>query len=239
MDSSLKIENLTVEVGRRVILKDLNLEIPSGKTLVLLGPNGSGKSTLIKAIMGFENYAITQGRIVYGGEVINGLSTDERAKKGIGVLFQNPPKIRGIKLRQMVELVTRRPAQENSFVEKLNVGELMDRDLNVNFSGGEMKRSELLQVLSQRPKLLLLDEPESGVDIENIAMMGKVLNAFIHEHAVASLIITHTGYVLDYVDAQHACVLIDRDIRCYDDPRKVFEDIRQFGYEKCRTCRGR
>jgi Fe-S cluster assembly ATP-binding protein len=239
MDSSLKIENLTVEVGRRVILKDLNLEIPSGKTLVLFGPNGSGKSTLIKAIMGFENYAITQGRIVYGGEVINGLSTDERAKKGIGVLFQNPPKIRGIKLRQMVELVTRRPAQENSFVEKLNVGELMDRDLNVNFSGGEMKRSELLQVLSQRPKLLLLDEPESGVDIENIAMMGKVLNAFIHEHAVASLIITHTGYVLDYVDAQHACVLIDRDIRCYDDPRKVFEDIRQFGYEKCRTCRGR
>ena len=235
----MKIENLTVEVGRRVILKDLNLEIPSGKTLVLLGPNGSGKSTLIKAIMGFENYAITQGRIVYGGEVINGLSTDERAKKGIGVLFQNPPKIRGIKLRQMVELVTRRPAQENSFVEKLNVGELMDRDLNVNFSGGEMKRSELLQVLSQRPKLLLLDEPESGVDIENIAMMGKVLNAFIHEHAVASLIITHTGYVLDYVDAQHACVLIDRDIRCYDDPRKVFEDIRQFGYEKCRTCRGR
>jgi Fe-S cluster assembly ATP-binding protein len=235
----LKIENLTVEVGRRVILKDLNLEIPSGKTLVLFGPNGSGKSTLIKAIMGFENYAITQGRIVYGGEVINGLSTDERAKKGIGVLFQNPPKIRGIKLRQMVELVTRRPAQENSFVEKLNVGELMDRDLNVNFSGGEMKRSELLQVLSQRPKLLLLDEPESGVDIENIAMMGKVLNAFIHEHAVASLIITHTGYVLDYVDAQHACVLIDRDIRCYDDPRKVFEDIRQFGYEKCRTCRGR
>lgn len=235
----MKIENLTVEVGRRVILKDLNLEIPSGKTLVLFGPNGSGKSTLIKAIMGFENYAITQGRIVYGGEVINGLSTDERAKKGIGVLFQNPPKIRGIKLRQMVELVTRRPAQENSFVEKLNVGELMDRDLNVNFSGGEMKRSELLQVLSQRPKLLLLDEPESGVDIENIAMMGKVLNAFIHEHAVASLIITHTGYVLDYVDAQHACVLIDRDIRCYDDPRKVFEDIRQFGYEKCRTCRGR
>jgi len=239
MDNSLKIENLTVEVGGRVILKDLNLEISSGSTLVLFGPNGSGKSTLIKAIMGFENYAITRGEIVFGGEVINGLPTDERAKKGIGVLFQNPPKIRGIKLRQMVELVTRRPAQEDIFVDKLNVGELMDRDLNVNFSGGEMKRSELLQVLSQRPKLLLLDEPESGVDIENIAMMGKVLNAFIREHAVASLIITHTGYVLDYVDAQHACVLMDRDIRCYDDPRKVFEDIRQFGYEKCRTCRGK
>ncbi len=238
MDNSLKIENLTVEVGGRVILENLNLEISSGSTLVLFGPNGSGKSTLIKAIMGFENYAITRGKIVFGGEVINGLSTDERAKKGIGVLFQNPPKIRGIKLRQMVELVTRRPAQEDIFVDKLNVGELMDRDLNVNFSGGEMKRSELLQVLSQKPKLLLLDEPESGVDIENIAMMGRVLNAFIREHAVASLIITHTGYVLDYVDAQHACVLMDRDIRCYDDPRKVFEDIRQFGYEKCRTCRG-
>jgi len=69
--------------------------------------------------------------------------------------------------------------------------------------------------------------------------MGKVLNAFIREHGVASLIITHTGYILDYVDAQHACVLMDRDIRCYDDPRKVFEDIRQFGYEKCRSCRGK
>lgn len=239
MDSILKIEDLTVEVGDRVILKDLSLQIPFGKTLVLFGPNGSGKSTLIKAIMGFENYAVTGGRIVYGGEPINSLSTDERAQKGIGVLFQNPPKVRGIKLRQMVELVSHRPAQEDPYVDKLNVGELMDRDLNVNFSGGEMKRSELLQVLSQKPKLLLLDEPESGVDIENIAMMGKVLNAFIREHGVASLIITHTGYILDYVDAQHACVLMDRDIRCYDDPRKVFEDIRQFGYEKCRSCRGK
>jgi Fe-S cluster assembly ATP-binding protein len=239
MDTTLKVENVTVEVAGRAILKDLNLEIPRGKTLVLFGPNGSGKSTLIKAIMGFENYTVTGGRIIYDGEVINSLPTDERAKKGIGVLFQNPPKIRGIKLRQMVELVTGTPAQEDPYVERLNVGELMDRDLNVNFSGGEMKRSELLQVLSQKPKLLLLDEPESGVDIENIAMMGKVLNAFIREHAVASLIITHTGYVLDYVDAQHACVLMDRDIRCYDNPRRVFEDIRQYGYEKCRTCRGK
>lgn len=238
MESILKVENLTVEINGKAVLEGLNLDIQAHKTMVLFGPNGSGKSTLIKAIMGFENYAVTKGRIVYQGEVINGLSTDERAKKGIGVLFQNPPKIRGISLRQMVELVTQRPARENHLVETLNVEELMGRDLNVSFSGGEMKRSELLQVLSQRPKLLLLDEPESGVDIENIALMGKVLNAFILENAVSSLIITHTGYVLDYVDAQHACVLMDRDIRCYDDPRKVFEDIRQYGYEKCRICRG-
>jgi Fe-S cluster assembly ATP-binding protein len=237
MDSILKIEDLTVKVDGKEILRDLNLEIFPNKTLVLFGPNGSGKSTLIKAIMGFENYVVTKGKIIYRGDVINDLPTDERAKKGIGVLFQNPPKIRGISLRQMVDLVSPKPGHKDRLVETLNLEGLMDRDLNVNFSGGEVKRSELLQVLNQHPKLLLLDEPESGVDIENIAIMGKVLNGFIREHAVSSLIITHTGYVLDYVQAQHACVLIDRDIRCYDDPRKVFEDIRQYGYEKCRTCR--
>lgn len=236
MDNIIRIKNLTVEVKGKIILENLNLDIKTNENLILFGPNASGKSTLIKAILGFNNYNIKSGRIIFQNKVINDLSIDQRARLGIGVLFQRPPKIRGITLRQLAGLIGKEKVEQKALIDALNIGHLLDRDLNLNFSGGEMKRSELFQVLIQKPKILLLDEPESGVDIENIALMGKVLNSFTKKYNLTALIITHTGYILDYIEAKKACVVMDRNICCHDSPHKVFSDIRKFGYDKCKKC---
>jgi len=110
------------------------------------------------------------------------------------------------------------------------------RDINLNFSGGEMKRSELFQLMLQNPDLLLLDEPESGVDIENIGIMGKILDNYLKNEGKSALIITHTGYILDYVKAERGCVLIDGKFWCVGNPKEMFESIRESGYEKCKVC---
>jgi len=233
----IEIKDLTVEVEGKVVLNGLNLDIKPGEVRVLFGPNGSGKSTLIKAILGFDNYNITGGEIIFKGTAIKDLSTDERARLGIGVLFQHPPKIRGVKLRHLADLIAMDGADKERLAEALNVGYLLDRDINLNFSGGEVKRSELFQVLSQKPDMLLLDEPESGVDIENVALMGKTLDSFIRDNRISALVITHTGYILDYVKAKNASVMVDRNICCHGSPRKTFNVIRKYGYGKCRQCK--
>jgi len=123
------------------------------------------------------------------------------------------------------------------YAQKLNLKEFLDRNINVDFSGGERKRSELFQLLLQKPKLLLLDEPESGVDIENVSIMGNVLNDFLKNNKCSALIITHTGYILEYISADRGCVLINGRICCIDKPKKIFYDIKKSGYEKCKVCR--
>jgi Fe-S cluster assembly ATP-binding protein len=122
--------------------------------------------------------------------------------------------------------------------QDLSMTEFLDRDLNLGFSGGEMKRSELLQVIAQEPELVLLDEPESGVDLENVTSMGKIINEFLKSKGRAGLIVTHTGYILDYVDADMGCVFSENRVHCIKDPKKIIQDIRKYGYEKCLTCKG-
>ncbi|RKY34675.1 MAG: ABC transporter ATP-binding protein, partial [Candidatus Omnitrophota bacterium] len=164
------------------------------------------------------------------------LPTEERVKLGIGIMFQHPPKIRGVRLEQIAEFLARDGEEIEKLADKLSLRDHLHREINLDFSGGEMKRSELFQVLLQKPKFLLLDEPESGVDIENISIMGEVLNQYLKEVNASALIITHTGYILDYVDANKAYVLIDGKIWCQGNPREIFESIRKDGYEKCKEC---
>src|SRR4030042_562756 len=164
----LQIQGLSVETGGKEILRGINLFIGTGETHVLFGPNGSGKTTLLMAIMGFPRYKITRGRIIFKGHDITNASLDERARLGIGMSFQRPPVVRGVKMRDMVSacLGSRDDGTAVAqLAERLNMGDLMDRDVNYGFSGGEIKRSELLQLLVQEPDLTLLAEPESGVDL--------------------------------------------------------------------------
>ena len=236
----LEIKNLTVvaENGSE-ILKDLSLKIGKGEILVMFGPNGSGKSTLIKTIIGISGYKIKKGNIYFEGKEIESLSISKRAKLGIGVMFQQPPEISGVKLYQIAKFLEKDDNIIFEYAQKLNLKEFLDRNVNVDFSGGERKRSELFQLLLQKPKLLLLDEPESGVDIENISIMGKVLDEFLKNNECSVLIITHTGYILEYISADRGCVMMNGRICCSDKPDKIFRDIRKSGYEKCEVCRCR
>jgi len=232
----LEVNNLSVQVGSKTILKDINLNIKKDVPAVLFGPNGSGKSTFLRAIMGFEGYKVTKGDIIFKGERINDKSIEERVKMGLGIMYQHPPQIRGVKLAQITHFLSQDQKHITALATRLSLTEHMERDINMGFSGGEMKRSELFQILLQDPDLLLLDEPESGVDLENISIMGKVLNEFLKTPGKSALMITHTGYILDYVHSENGCVMIDGKLWCVGNPKEMFVSIRKFGYDKCKEC---
>ena len=240
----LEVEKLSVKVGDKEILKDISFTVDIGETLVLFGPNGGGKTTLLMAIMGFPRYQITGGRIIYKGEDITHMPVDERSKKGIGILFQRPPVVRGVKMRDMVKACIGEKKECPSLEElakKSNMTDFLDRDVNYGFSGGEVKRSELLQLLAQDPDLVLLDEPDSGVDLVNIVLVGNMINELLHKDKLRSrtssgLIITHTGHILDYVEADRACILLNGGIWCRGTPREILNSIKANGYEGCAAC---
>ena len=241
----LKIEQLTVKVGDKEILHDVDLTIKTGETNVLFGPNGSGKTTLLMAIMGFPKYQIVKGNLIFKGEDITRLPLDERARLGIGMSFQRPPVIRGVKTRDVVG-VSLGNREDRATVDRLarrsNTTELLERDINYGFSGGEIKRSELMQLLAQKPELTLLDEPESGVDLVNVALIGKLINDLLEKDCrirtrkCMGLIITHTGHILDYVNARTGYVMLDGRIICEGDPHEILATIKEKGYEECAEC---
>ena len=244
-DVALSIEQLTVEVEGREILHNVNLGMKLGETHVLFGPNGSGKTTLLMAIMGFPKYRITKGKIIFKGQDITMLPLDERARLGIGMSFQRPPVVRGVKMRDMVAACLRGQEHEeriSQLAEKANLADFLDREMNYGFSGGEIKRSELMQLLAQRPTLTLIDEPESGVDLVNIALIGELLNSLLEkdcpipERKCTGLIITHTGHILDYVNARTGYVMCDGVIGCEGDSREILATIREKGYQECIKC---
>ena len=241
----LTIENLSVAVDDREILHDINLNIQNGETHVLFGPNGAGKSTLLMAIMGLPRYRVTSGSISFKGQDITGLTVDERARLGIGVSFQHPPVVRGVKTRDMVAAClgeSGSPEEISKLATRADLGDFLERDINYGFSGGEIKRSELMQLSAQRPELTLMDEPESGVDLVNIALIGELMNELLEKNCpiqmrkCMGLIITHTGHILDYVNARTGYVMCDGTIGCEGDPHEMLATIREKGYNECIKC---
>lgn len=240
----LNVRELTVEVEDREILHDINLEIQRGETHILFGPNGSGKTTLLMAIMGFPRYKVTKGSIIFRDKDITGLPLDERARMGIGMSFQRPPVVRGVKTRDMLTACLKQGTEETIYhlAKKTDLADFMDREVNYGFSGGETKRSEIMQLLAQRPMLSLLDEPESGVDLTNIALIGGLINELLEKNCpirtrkCMGLIITHTGYILNYVNARTGYVMLDGRIIGCGDPHEILATIKERGYTKCARC---
>jgi Fe-S cluster assembly ATP-binding protein len=241
----LEIKNLSVAVEDKEILHNVNLKIDTGETHVLFGPNGSGKTTLLMTIMGFPKYRVTSGMISFKGNDITRANVDERARLGIGLSFQRPPVVRGVKTREMVFAALKdkdRPEYVSTLAKDADLEDFLERDINYGFSGGEIKRSELMQLLAQRPDLVLLDEPESGVDLENIALIGKLINELLEKgskiraRTSMGLIITHTGHILDYVNARNGYIMLDGTISCMGDPHEILAEIKEKGYEECAKC---
>ncbi len=244
----LSIEHLSVEVDEKRILNDVNMKINEGETHALFGPNGSGKSSLLFTIAGVPRYKVTAGKIYYKNKDITDAPMDERSKLGIGILFQHPPVIRGVKLRDMVRIslesrgrkVT--DAEIDDLAKKLNLDTFLDRDVNLGFSGGEIKRSELLQLLGQRPDFVMLDEPDSGVDLVNIGLVGRTINELLEkekktiERTKSGLIITHFGNILDFVKADKAYVMMKGHVLCQGNSVELLDDIRKNGYGECMAC---
>mgnify|MGYP000386116626 CR=1 FL=1 len=250
----LEVRDLHVVVGGKPVLDGVNLSVDYGETVLLLGPNGSGKTSLLQAIMGNPKYEVVKGSIIFRGRDVTDLPVEERVRLGLALSFQFTPKIRGLTVRELLEeICEKRRFSSNDIqllVSALNVKHLLDRSLNVGFSGGEMKKVELLLLLAQKPLLALLDEPDSGVDVENIAVLGRVLNYYLNgsygdfESSLPSrpsaLIVTHLGYIARFLNASRAYVVIDGKIVCHGKAEDVVDVILKHGFEKCIACyRGR
>lgn len=243
MTDLLEIEGLTVAIGDREILHDLNLAIGVGETHLLLGRNGSGKTTLLMTIMGLGGCEVVQGTIHFKGKEITHLPPYERAQMGIGIAFQRPPTIHGLKTQELLSIASSHSLMDvEALAERLRMTDLLERDVNAGFSGGEIKRSELLQLLAQSPDLVMLDEPDSGVDLESVRFLSDAIKQLLqkelrpHERRKSGLIITHSGFVLDYVEADRAHVLCNGTINCSGIPRELLNTIRTMGYEECERC---
>lgn len=240
--SLLEIKDLTTEVDGKEILKGLNMEIGEGEVHVLMGPNASGKSTLIMTVMGYPKYQITRGKIVFKEVQLNRKPIDERARLGISVAFQSPPEVRGVKLRDLVRIASGQQPWD-PFKEKeekiaspllsrvgLDPASFLSRDVNVGFSGGEKKRAELAQIFGAKPTLMILDEPDSGVDIESLKTLGNDLGKYIRENKCAALVVTHYRYILPYIRPDKAWVMCDGRITACGDPYEIFTRIEKKGY---------
>lgn len=202
-------------------------------------------------ILGFPKYRVTDGQILFKGEDITDLSTTERVKMGIGVSFQNPPAIRGVKLMDLLKVESGLETEDELTPElrelaaKMKFDEsFLERDVNLGFSGGEVKRSEILQLLAQKPDFIMFDEPDSGVDIENVELLAEEINVLLDKdkkpglRKKAGLLITHLGYILNFVSADTAHVLMDGRIACSGNPQEIIEDIRKDGFKGCVECCG-
>ncbi|MBE0416563.1 MAG: ABC transporter ATP-binding protein [Coriobacteriia bacterium] len=240
----LEVTGLHVSISGREVLRGIDLTIHAGETHVLLGPNGSGKTTLLSTLVGLPGYDVTSGSVTFKDADLLAMSVDKRARAGIGLAFQRPPAVRGVRLRQVMEVAAGGSidaTRVDTIAEELDVAAMLERDVNLGFSGGEAKRSEMAQLLAQEPELALIDEPESGVDLDNIAVVGGAIAHLLKgdlasERPRAGLIVTHTGHILQFVNADVGHVLFDGRLACEGNPLDLIDDIVSHGYEKCVEC---
>ena len=219
----LTIKDLSARVGDKEILKNINLNINYGEVHVIMGPNGSGKSTLANVILNNPQYETTSGDILLDGESIMDLSTDKRAKKGIFMSFQNPMEVSGISVENFIRSAKIAKTDENiGFLEfREELEDNMDilefdhgyssRYLNVGFSGGEKKKNEILQMLMLQPKLAILDETDSGLDVDAVRTVSKGVREFLNENN-SVIVITHHKEILKEVKPDFVHVIMDGSI---------------------------
>lgn len=236
----LEIKDLHAGVEDKEILKGLNLSIGKGEVHVILGPNGSGKSTLMNIIMGHPKYQVTSGTMKLEGEDMSELKTFERARKGIFLSFQTPEEIPGITVENMirtskqvmtgekVKIIPFRKELKNTMQELKMKPEYAQRYMNVGFSGGEKKRNEILQLLMLQPKLALLDETDSGLDVDAVQIVSEGVAKF-HNSENSCLIITHNTRILEKLTVDKVHVLVNGKI-VEEGGAALIEDINQRGF---------
>jgi Fe-S cluster assembly ATP-binding protein len=237
----LKIENLHVEIDGNEIVKGLDLEVGRGELHAIMGPNGSGKSTLANVLMGHPRYEVTEGSVTYEGEDVLELEPDERAKMGMFLAFQYPSEVPGVSvanfLRTAVNSVREQELspmemykllQEKMAVMRMDP-KFAERYLNEGFSGGEKKRNEILQMLMLEPRLAILDETDSGLDIDALQVVARGVNE-MRGPEFSAVLITHYQRILRYIEPDRVHVMLDGRL-VTSGGKELAEDLEEKGYD--------
>ena len=238
---TLKIKDLTVSVENKTILKDFNIEIKSGEIHAIMGPNGTGKSTLSKVIMGDSNYKIEKGSIYFDEKELNELPTDERARLGIFLGYQMPPEVEGVSNSDFLRTAMRSKNDEfklydfikkiNNTVDQLNMDkQMIHRGINEGFSGGERKKNEILQMYMLEPNTIILDEIDSGLDVDSLRVVGENVMKYYEENKPAILLITHYQRLLDYIKPEYVHIMKNGHIVKTGD-KSLVSLIEEYGYD--------
>ena len=238
----LTVENLDVEVFDKRILREVSLQIKEGETHVLMGPNGAGKSTLGYALMGNPKYNVVGGKVTFDGKDLLKMSTSERAAAGMFLSFQNPIEVPGVSLGSFIRSAMEQQGEKISLwnfrkavrkeMEFLQMDEsYIDRDLNVGFSGGEKKKAEVLQLLMLKPKLAILDETDSGLDVDAVKTVSMGVEEYQKRHNGALLIITHSTRILESLHVDYTHVLVNGRIVATGDASMI-DEINENGFER-------
>ncbi|MBQ1904227.1 MAG: Fe-S cluster assembly ATPase SufC [Ruminococcus sp.] len=243
MSHLLTITDLCVNAQDKAVLHGVDLAVEQGSTNVLMGPNGAGKSTLGLTVMGSPEYTVTGGKIIFDGQDITNESAYERAKRGIFLSFQNPVEIPGITLseflRNSLEQISGKHMKLWDFKKKLKEAmdtlnmdpSYADRDLNVGFSGGEKKKSEILQLLILQPKLAILDETDSGLDVDAVKTVSQGISEYKERTGGTLLIITHNTKILDSLTVDTTHILADGKIAAQGGPELAY-DVIENGFDR-------
>lgn len=240
----LQIKNLNVEIDKKIILDNFNLEIKPGTIHAVMGPNGVGKSTLSRTLMGDPKYNIMDGAILFKGENITNLPVDERSRRGIFLAMQSPLEIEGVSNQDFLRTAISSKNNERvglyQFIKEVETSldelkmnkDLVHRSLNVGFSGGEKKKNEVLQIKLLKPSFIILDELDSGLDVDSLRIVCQNLKDYIKENKDTSiLIITHYSMILEYLKPDYVHILANKKIVKTGDYNLV-GDIEKNGYTK-------
>ena len=241
--SLLELKELKAKVEDKEILKGLNLNINKGEVHVIMGPNGAGKSTLASVLVGHPKYEISGGDIIFDGEEINDLAVDERAQKGMFLSFQYPEEIPGLTVEDFLRAAKEAVSGEKQYfmqfhqelvekMERLHIDPTYaDRHLNVGFSGGEKKKNEILQMAVLEPKLAILDETDSGLDVDAVRTVSKGIREYQKNKDGALLIITHSTKILESLHVDYTHVLVKGSLVHTGDGTLV-DEINEHGFER-------
>ena len=248
MEKGLVVENLHVKVADKLVLKGVDLRLGYGEVHAVMGPNGSGKSTLAYTIMGREGYEVVEGDIRLDGESILDLPTEERALRGIYLGLQEPPQIPGVKFSTfLIAAINKRMGSDDltrlkdpkkirdiyKLIEEVGLPrDVLGRELYVGFSGGEKKRSEILQAMLLDPKIVILDEPDSGLDIDGVKKVAELIRD-LKAKGKGVLLITHYARLLQYVEPDRVTVLIDGKVAATGGP-ELAHLVEEKGYQAVR-----
>jgi Fe-S cluster assembly ATP-binding protein len=237
----LKIENLQVEIDGQEIVKGLDLEVGKGEIHAIMGPNGSGKSTLANVLMGHPRYEVTGGAITFQGEDVFELEPDERAKLGMFLAFQYPSEVPGVSVANFLRTAVNSVREEDLspmemyrlIQDKMKIMQMdpkfAERYLNEGFSGGEKKRNEILQMLMLEPKLAIMDETDSGLDIDALQVVAKGVNE-LRGPEFSAVIITHYQRILRYIEPDHVHVMLDGRL-VTSGGKELAHELEDKGYE--------